>query len=96
MGEAMIASIIEKKLAGAGDIKASDLSRERLERLSREYGISTTSDNPKAVKGSEVIILAVKPQNLATVAAELAGKIKPSQLVISIIAGKSLYASPLK
>lgn len=90
MGEAIIAAIIEKKLARAGDIRASDLSRERLERLSSEYGINTTSDNLKAVKGSEVIILAVKPQNLATVTAEISGKLKVSQLVISIIAGKSL------
>ncbi len=90
MGEAIIAAIIEKKLAEAGDIIVSDLSQERLNHLSKEYGIKTAKSSLKALAGSEVIILAVKPQNLATVASEIGGKLKASQLVISIIAGKSL------
>jgi len=85
-----MAAIIGKELAKAGDIKVSDLSEERLKKLSGEYSIATTRDNLKAIEGSEAIILAVKPQNLATISAEIGGKIKPSQLVISIIAGKSL------
>jgi len=90
MGEAIITSLITKELAKSGDITVSDLSKERLGKLSCEYGTATTEDNLKAFKGSDVIILAIKPQNLATVAAEIGGKIKSSQLVISIIAGKSL------
>jgi pyrroline-5-carboxylate reductase len=35
-------------------------------------------------------MLAVKPQNLADVAAELKGKLNPGQLVLSIIAGKNI------
>ena len=90
MGEAMIIAVLRKEIASAEDITISDISKERLNNLFRQYSINTTTDSPKTIKGSEVIILAVKPQNLADVAAEIAGSIKPRQLVISIIAGKSL------
>ena len=47
-----------------------------------------TGDNRQSwlAKG-EIVVLAIKPQNLAEVMAELSGQLKPTQLVLSIIAG---------
>lgn len=44
-------------------------------------------NNIKAVKGAGIIILAIKPQNMDTVLKEIAGKVTPKQMVISIAAG---------
>ena len=48
------------------------------------------SSNQAAVEKAEVVVLAIKPQNLAEAIAELNGKLKPSQLVLSIIAGAKI------
>ncbi len=52
--------------------------------------MTVTSDNRQAVDKSEVVVLAIKPQNLAEVMAELSGQLKPIQLVLSIIAGTTI------
>lgn len=53
-------------------------------------GIKTYNDNKEAVKGNEVIILAVKPLLMNAVLAELAPALSPNCLVISVAAGLSL------
>ncbi len=49
-------------------------------------GVTLTEDNAVAIEQADIIVLAVKPQVVASVLAPLAGKIK-NQLVISIAAG---------
>ena len=89
MGEAMLSALLDKALSKPGDICAGDASTARRRELKQKYGISITDDNRQAAKG-DVVILAVKPQNLTEVMSELKGQLKPAQLVLSIIAGASL------
>jgi pyrroline-5-carboxylate reductase len=90
MGRAMISAIIDKSLAEPEDITVADVREESREALALELGVYATSSNVAAVKDADVVILAVKPQNLSEVAASLMGEIDPSQLVFSIIAGKPI------
>jgi pyrroline-5-carboxylate reductase len=90
MGEAMLAAVLSKALAKPEAISVSDVSRERLEHLKKQYSITVTTDNIEAVSGKAIVILAVKPQNLPEVMKELKGKITSSQLVLSIIAGAKI------
>jgi pyrroline-5-carboxylate reductase len=46
-----------------------------------------TGSNVEAVDGADVVLLSLKPQTLTKVGHELAGHLKPSQLVVSIVAG---------
>lgn len=89
MGEAMIRGVLAKKVAAAQDVTVSDISPARRELLDKEYGVRTVADNQKAIKNADLIVLAVKPQNLHQVIAEI-GAIAPEQLVLSIMAGGSL------
>jgi pyrroline-5-carboxylate reductase len=90
MGEAMLSAILDKALSKPQDISVSDISETRRQYLKQKYGVSITSDNKKAVDGAEVVVLAVKPQNLAEVMSELTGQLKPAQLVLSIVAGATI------
>jgi pyrroline-5-carboxylate reductase len=90
MGEAMLAAVLEKKLCKPADICVSDVSQERLQALKNKYSVAVTGSNKEAVAGKEVIILAVKPQSLPEVLADLKGSLKSTQLVLSIVAGKSI------
>ncbi|MEE8413311.1 MAG: pyrroline-5-carboxylate reductase [Dehalococcoidales bacterium] len=94
MGEAMLSSILEKGLASARDITVGDFSEERRQQLDKKYGVTVTGDNLRAIDGADVVILAIKPQNLPQALTELKGHLLPGQMVLSIIAGatiKTLY-----
>lgn len=87
MGEAMLSAILEKGLSSPRDILVSDASEIRRQHLEQQYGVAVTADNRAAADSSDVVVLAVKPQNLPEVIAELGGQLKPAQLLLSIIAG---------
>ena len=92
MGEAILAAMIRRELCGAGDITVHDASLQRMEYLVKTHGVCSSAGNCAAAAGADVIVLAVKPQNLTEVMAELKGKLNPAQLVLSIVAGKNLAA----
>src|ERR1700722_4891303 len=69
-------------------VVVADPSREQLDRLVRDYGVKTAADNASAVKGAEVVILAVKPQLMRVMALSLAPHLTQGHpLVISVAAG---------
>jgi len=87
MGEVMLAAILEKGLVMPKDVLVSDIVEARRKYLKQKYGVIAVSSNLGAFSGSDVVVLAIKPQNLVGVMAELSGQLKPTQLVLSIIAG---------
>jgi pyrroline-5-carboxylate reductase len=89
MGEAMIRGILAKGVARAKDLLVSDVSSVRRELLSKEYDINALADNRAAIRDADLIVLAVKPQNLLQVAQDIKSP-SSEQVVLSIIAGASL------
>ncbi|MFC2021641.1 pyrroline-5-carboxylate reductase [Chloroflexota bacterium] len=87
MGEAMLSAILDKRLSLPQAISVSDIDEMRRQHLEQKYGVVAMSDNRLAAARGEVVVLAIKPQNLAEVTAELSGQLKSAQLVLSIIAG---------
>jgi len=87
MGEAILSAILNNELCSQQAIFVSDISQTRCQHLEQEYCVSVASDNRLTAGKGDVVVLAIKPQNLAEVMAELKGQLKPSQLVLSIIAG---------
>ena len=87
MAAALIGGLIKRGLARER-IVVADPSREQMERLSRDHGIMAAADNPTAAAGAEVMVLAVKPQQMRAVALGLAPHVEQSApLVISVAAG---------
>ncbi len=85
MAETMIAGLREEGTAGARII-ASHRRSDRLKFLEERYGIRTTLSNAEAAQ-ADLVVLAVKPQTLPGVLAELRGKIPEQSLLLSIVAG---------
>jgi pyrroline-5-carboxylate reductase len=73
----------------ASALRASDPSAEQRARLNTEQGLATFADNAEAVRGADVIVLAVKPQSMKAVCLALAPSLNPGQLIVSIAAGIS-------
>lgn len=89
MGRAVLQSLLRKKLAIRQDIIVSEVLTKSRDYIARRYGVAVTADNAEAVKGSDAVILAVKPNELVAVMRQISGALK-SQLVISIAAGMGL------
>jgi len=92
MGQAMLSAIINQGLAALGDITVGDKNSALLKQLKADLGVNTGEDNREVIAGGDIIVLAIKPQTLDEVAAEIGGCFKPGQLALSIIAGKPVAA----
>ena len=62
----------------------------RARELARKYGVRTTDSVAEVARTARTIFLAVRPQDLADVAAEVKPLLSSRHLVVSIVAGKSL------
>ncbi len=89
MAEAIIKGLLGAGWAQAEEIVVSDIDRSRLEKISADYKVNTSISNREAAAQAELVLLAVKPQNLEEVLGELAETLRPGQAVISIAMGKS-------
>lgn len=87
MGEAMFSALLDKGLSTPQSVSVSDISEARCQHLEQKYGVTVTNDNCRVVEGADVVVLAIKPQNLAEAMAGLKGRLESAQLVLSIIAG---------
>ncbi len=87
MAEAMLSAILEAGITPPPAISVSDISDTRRLYIEHKYGVAVVSSNQGAIENADVVVLAIKPQNLAEVMAELNGWLKSDQLVLSIIAG---------
>ncbi|HUU50161.1 MAG TPA: pyrroline-5-carboxylate reductase [Nitrospinota bacterium] len=90
MGEALIKGLLGKNFISSKNIIGMDISKERLRYIKKTYSVEAVQRNRDAVKKGDIIILAVKPQDITTVLKEIAGEINRSKLLISIAAGVSL------
>jgi pyrroline-5-carboxylate reductase len=86
MGEALVAGLLASGWRRPEDIVVTARSQERLEELSQRHGVNIELDNGVAVKDAEVIVLAVKPQDIDALLASIAGHIGPEQTVLSVVA----------
>ena len=91
MGEALIAGLLRQGLVEASAITASDIEGARLDYLQQKYGINTTKDNVAVAKGVDIIVLAVKPFVMDALLAEISPVVKPSQTLVSIAAGITIF-----
>ncbi len=90
MASAMASRLIKGGIQSPENIRMSGPLVEELEELEKRLGVSTTSDNLKAVKNADVVVLSIKPQIIKEVMDELNGAIPEGALVLSIVAGARL------
>ena len=85
MAEAILKGLLSSNLVSKSEIRVFDVEASRREYLSKKYLISLEADNQKVASLSDVVILAVKPQNMSEAIRGL--EIAKEKLLISIAAG---------
>ncbi len=84
MAEALIAGLVRARHPGAG-IRVAEPNAQRRQQLSDAYAIHTTADNNEVVQSADVLVLAVKPQQMRNALQGL--EIGENVTVVSIAAG---------
>jgi pyrroline-5-carboxylate reductase len=86
MGEALIAGLVASGWRRPEDIVVTGRREERLSELFDSYGVDTLLDNGAAVAGAEVVVLAVKPQDIEILLSDISAHVAPSQTILSVVA----------
>lgn len=87
MGRALIGGLLRQGLRPER-ICIGESRQEARETLSREFGVTSTADNMEAIRHANVVVVAVKPQDVQTVLAPLGKWMERSHPVcLSIAAG---------
>jgi pyrroline-5-carboxylate reductase len=74
------------KLTAAENIHVVDINADALQKLQQQFGVTIAQQIDATIAQSDVIVLAVKPQQMKEVAARLQPQVN-SQLLLSIAAG---------
>lgn len=85
MAHAFIGGLLKRDFMAA-QLRVVEINADNRARLQDEFGVQATAELAAGVAGSDVIVLAVKPQQLREVATQLAPLLS-GQLLISIAAG---------
>lgn len=90
MARAIIGGMLAKGIAAKEDVIGSDKAQAIREGIQESYGITTGEDNKEVARKADILVLAVKPQFLAEVIAEIKEDVNAETLLISIAAGKTM------
>jgi pyrroline-5-carboxylate reductase len=83
IGESLLAGLRSSDWA---DIVASSRRQERADELHERHGVEATTSNADAIRGADVVVLAVKPQDIEALLGEIGHLLTAEQTVLSIAA----------
>jgi pyrroline-5-carboxylate reductase len=86
IGEALISGLLSSEWRKPAEIVATARRAERVAELRERHRIEATLSNHDAAAGAALVVIAVKPQDIEALLAELRGAVDESQTVISIAA----------
>ena len=89
MASAIAGGIVRAGIFPAAEMSAFDVSPQAAENFTAQTGVPCGTDVEKELAAAENVLIAVKPQYLASALAPLKGKFT-NKLVISIVAGVSI------
>lgn len=77
---------------GKHQIRVADPDEDVRASLEARHGVQTHADGEAAIPGSDVVVLAVKPQVTPSVMSAIGPSLGPEQLLLSVAAGITLHA----
>lgn len=90
MAQAMISAWLDSKTLTADKIFGTNRTEGKIKRLSEELGIVPVRNNEELIDQCEIIVLAVKPQDLVPALESISSSFGPQHVVLSLAAGMSV------
>jgi pyrroline-5-carboxylate reductase len=87
LGQSLLRGFISSEWRTPADVVVTALHPEHLDELREKFGVEATTDNAVAVRGARLVIIAVKPQDMPVVLAEIAPVVTSDQTLLSVAAG---------
>lgn len=87
MANAFVGSLLTRRIVSEDNVMVSSRSWATLEVMRERHHVHTTLSNREAAQFGDVVLLAVKPQNLEHVFADIKGVMRPEQVLLSIVTG---------
>jgi pyrroline-5-carboxylate reductase len=87
LGESLLRGLLSSGWRSADELSATARGDDHVAHLRDAYGVDAGSDNVAAVAGAGLVVVAVKPQDMGTVLAQIAGSLTSEQTVLSVAAG---------
>lgn len=87
MGEALLSGLLRSGGWPADRIVCTTRSQRRADEVAAAHDVTVHTDSAAAAAGAHVVLIAVKPQNITELLAEIGPKLHPGQTVISVAAG---------
>ncbi len=91
LGEVIIAGLISQDPSIKSRLLSTTDSNERAEYVKKKHGVKCGADNIALAKSSDIIILSVKPQNVAEVLNEIKPYLDKTKLLVSVAAGVTIF-----
>lgn len=88
MGKALLDGLVKKAETNMGNLIVSRRNKQKLQELASLLGVHPAKNNREAVRQADIVILAVRPENLDEVLKETQAEIDDSKLLISIVGGR--------
>jgi pyrroline-5-carboxylate reductase len=86
MGGILLQAFLHSGLFTHHQIAATVAHDLRADALSKQLGLTITTDNRAAAKGADIVLLAVKPTQVIQLVREIGAGLKPNALILSIAA----------
>ncbi|SMO76051.1 pyrroline-5-carboxylate reductase [Melghirimyces algeriensis] len=91
MAEALLSGLLNNTPTSAKHIHVINRQNQnRIQYLSKKYGIISPKDNQAAIKQADTVILAVKPKDITHALDQWGMYFHPGQRIISVVAGISI------
>ncbi len=90
MAEAILGGMLDGGVAAAADVMIGEPVPGRRDYLAERYGVGVSDSNGPVVSASEMVVMAVKPQDLPKVYADIGGRLQDGQSIMSIVAGAKM------
>lgn len=87
MGEALLGGLLRSGSVRPDQVVCTDADENRAREVSAAHGVAGHTDSAAAAAEADVLLIAVKPQNMAALLSEIAPKVSPRQTIISVAAG---------
>ncbi len=84
LGETLVRGLLEARLVEGAHVAVTAAHPERVSDLERRLGVRGARSNAAAVRGADVVLLSVKPQQVVPVLREAGPKLVAGQLLISV------------
>lgn len=86
LGSILLRAYLKQGLFNPKKVTATVRHEEKAATLSKELGVNVATDNRKAARGADIILLGVKPQVVGEVLKEIAPELSKDTLIISVAA----------